>query len=227
MFPEALQATEQQAHKTIRRALGFSSATAGTTSPATWTCRRWSSPPRRLPHVVFASDSLFTCSDAGLAEIRAAVAEHNLNRVVVASCTPRTHEPLFQATCEEAGLNRYLFEFVNIRDQCSWVHMNEPEQATQKAKDLIRMGVAKAALLEPLEETELAVQPAVAVIGGGMAGMTAALSLARRGFRRDADRAGTGPRRDPAPPRQAVSHPRRRPFVGRTPRGRSVRAPAC
>lgn len=135
-----------------------------------------------LPNVVFARDSLFTCSDAGLAEIRAAVAEYNLNRVVVASCTPRTHEPLFQATCEQAGLNRYLFEFVNIRDQCSWVHMDDGDRATQKARDLIRMGVAKAALLEPLEETELTVQPAAAIIGGGIAGMTAALSLARRGF---------------------------------------------
>jgi heterodisulfide reductase subunit A len=137
---------------------------------------------RQLPHVVLATDSLFTCSDAGLAEIRSAISQHNLNRVVVASCTPRTHEPLFQATCEEAGLNRYLFEFVNIRDQCSWVHMNDGIGATQKAKDLIRMGVAKAALLGPLVESELAVQPAAAIIGGGMAGMTAALSLARRGF---------------------------------------------
>lgn len=135
-----------------------------------------------LPNVVLARDSLFTCSDAGLAEIRAAIVEYNLNRVVVASCTPRTHEPLFQATCEQAGLNRYLFEFVNIRDQCSWVHMDDGDRATQKARDLIRMGVAKAALLEPLEETELAVQPAAAIIGGGIAGMTAALSLARRGF---------------------------------------------
>jgi heterodisulfide reductase subunit A len=137
---------------------------------------------RELPHVVLTTDSLFTCSDAGLAEIRAAIKDHGLNRVVVASCTPRTHEPLFQATCEEAGLNRYLFEFVNIRDQCSWVHMNDGIAATQKAKDLIRMGVAKAALLKPLAESELAILPAAAIIGGGMAGMTAALSLARRGF---------------------------------------------
>lgn len=137
---------------------------------------------RTLPHVVKATHSLFTCSDAGLAEIRTAVTEEGLNRVVVASCTPRTHEPLFQATCEEAGLNRYLFEFVNIRDQCSWVHMNEPELATAKARDLIRMGVARAALLQPLEESELGMLPAAAVIGGGMAGMTAALTLARRGF---------------------------------------------
>ncbi len=137
---------------------------------------------RALPGVVVATDSLFTCSDAGLAEIRSAIATYNLNRVVVASCTPRTHEPLFQATCEAAGLNRYLFEFVNIRDQCSWVHMQDGKRATQKAQDLIRMGVARAALLEPLEEAELPVQPAAAIIGGGMAGMTAALSLARRGF---------------------------------------------
>jgi heterodisulfide reductase subunit A len=136
----------------------------------------------KLPRVEFATDSLFTCSDAGLAEIKAAVADHTLNRIVVASCTPRTHETLFQAACEEAGLNRYVFEFVNIRDQCSWVHMDDGERATLKAKDLIRMGVAKAALLEPLEETELPVLPAAAVIGGGIAGMTAALSLARRGF---------------------------------------------
>jgi len=135
-----------------------------------------------LPHVVSAQDSTFACSDAGLAQIRSAIAAHDLNRVVVASCTPRTHEPLFQATCEEAGLNRYLFEFVNIRDQCSWVHMDDSARATQKAKDLIRMGVARAALLEPLEETDLAVLPAAIVVGGGMAGMTAALNLARRGF---------------------------------------------
>jgi heterodisulfide reductase subunit A len=135
-----------------------------------------------LPQVTLARDSMFTCSDAGLAEIRQAIAEHELNRVVVASCTPRTHEPLFQANCEEAGLNRYLFEFVNIRDQCSWVHMDDRKRATDKAHDLIRMGVAKAALLQPLEETELAVQPAAAVVGGGIAGMTTALSLARRGF---------------------------------------------
>jgi len=137
---------------------------------------------RALPGVVWAGDHLFTCSDAGLAEIRAAIARHRLNRVVVASCTPRTHEPLFQAACEEAGLNRYLFELVNIRDQCSWVHMNDRELATAKARDLIRMGVARAALLEPLSEAELPVQPEAAIIGGGMAGMTAALSLARRGF---------------------------------------------
>ncbi len=135
-----------------------------------------------LPHVVFSQDNQYTCSEAGLTEIKNAIAEKQLNRVVVASCTPRTHEPLFRSTCKEAELNPYLFQFVNIRDQCSWVHMQEREKATEKAKALIRMGVAKAALLEPLEETEIAVNPCALVIGGGIAGMTCALSLANRGF---------------------------------------------
>lgn len=135
-----------------------------------------------LPNVVFAKDNQYTCSDAGLTEIRNAIAENKLNRAVVASCTPRTHEPLFRSTCKEAGLNPYLFQFVNIRDQCSWVHMQERERATEKAKALIKMGVARAVLLEPLEEIEVEVNPRALVIGGGIAGMTCALSLANRGF---------------------------------------------
>jgi heterodisulfide reductase subunit A len=135
-----------------------------------------------LPHVAFVKDNKYTCSEAGLTEIKNAIAEKKLNRVVVASCTPRTHEPLFRSTCKGAGLNPYLFQFVNIRDQCSWVHMQEKERATEKAKALIRMGVARAALLEPLEETEVEVNPCALVIGGGIAGMTCALSLANRGF---------------------------------------------
>ena len=136
-----------------------------------------------LPNVVFAKDNQYTCSEAGLTEIKNAIAENKLNRVVVASCTPRTHEPLFRSTCKEAGLNPYLFQFVNIRDQCSWVHMQEMERATEKAKALIRMGVAKAVLLEPLEEIEVEVNPCALVIGGGITGMTCALSLANRGFK--------------------------------------------
>ena len=135
-----------------------------------------------LKHVVHAERNLYTCSSEGLEAIKSAIKEHNLNRVVVASCTPRTHESLFRATCKEAGLNPYLFEFVNIRDQCSWVHMHEPESATEKAKDLVRMGVAKAARLEPLEELTSDVIPTAVVIGAGISGMTAALSLARSGF---------------------------------------------
>lgn len=137
---------------------------------------------RTLPGVVLVQRNLYSCSDAGLREIKEAIASESLDRVVVAACTPRTHEPLFQEACREADLNPYLLEFVNIRDQCSWVHMQEPEAATRKARDLVRMGVAKARLLEPLEEQEVPVEPTALVIGGGIIGMTAAQSLANRGF---------------------------------------------
>jgi heterodisulfide reductase subunit A len=135
-----------------------------------------------LPHVAFVQRNLYTCSEGGINEIKKGIKEQNLNRVVVASCTPRTHEPLFRSSCGEVGLNPYLFEMVNIRDQCSWVHMKEKEVGTTKAKDLIRMGVAKAALLEPQEPITSEVQTRALVIGGGIAGMTAALALANRGY---------------------------------------------
>lgn len=137
---------------------------------------------KTLPNVVFVKENLYTCSEAGINEIKAGIEQENLNRVVVASCTPRTHEPLFRETCAEAGMNPYLFEMVNIRDQCSWVHMQEREQANEKAKDLIRMGVAKAALLEPQEPIQSTMDPKALVIGGGISGMTAALALANRGY---------------------------------------------
>ncbi|MCK5251673.1 MAG: CoB--CoM heterodisulfide reductase iron-sulfur subunit A family protein, partial [Thermoplasmata archaeon] len=134
-----------------------------------------------LPHVVHAEHNLYTCAEDGLQAIRSAIKEKDLNRVIVASCTPRTHEPLFQATCEEAGLNRYLFEFVNIRDQCSWIHMKEWDEATEKAKVLVRMGVAKAAQLVPLDRSTAPVEPVALVLGGGITGMTAARALSARG----------------------------------------------
>jgi len=137
---------------------------------------------RGLPNVVHAEHNLFTCSVEGTSAIKKAIAEHNLNRVVVASCTPRTHETLFRSICEEAGLNKYLFEMANIRDQCSWIHMEYPREATEKAKKLVASAVAKARLLEPLEEIEIEVLPSCLVIGGGIAGMTAALDLAEQGF---------------------------------------------
>ena len=137
---------------------------------------------RGLPDVVHAEHNLFTCSVEGTSAIKKAIKEHDLNRVVVASCTPRTHESLFRSICEEAGLNKYLFEMANIRDQCSWVHMECPREATEKAKRLVASAVAKARLLEPLEEIEIEVLPSCLVIGGGIAGMTAALNLANQGF---------------------------------------------
>ncbi len=137
---------------------------------------------KTLPNVVFVRENLYTCSESGINEIKAAIKEQSLNRVVVASCTPRTHEPLFRGTCAEADLNPYLFEMVNIRDQCSWVHMQEREEGTHKAKDLIRMGVAKAALLEPQQDIQSEVDPRAMVLGGGISGMTAAMALANRGY---------------------------------------------
>lgn len=137
---------------------------------------------KTLPNVVCAEESLYTCSSTGLSVIKECIKKHNLNRVIVASCTPATHEYLFRKTCEEAGLNKYLFEMVNIREQSSWVHMHQPKEATEKVKDLIRMAVAKASYLEPQIEPELEINPSALVIGGGIAGMTAAMSLARQGF---------------------------------------------
>jgi len=137
---------------------------------------------RTLPNVICAEENLYMCSSAGLSLIKEFIKKHNLNRVVVASCTPATHESVFRKACEETGLNPYLFEMVNIREHSSWVHMNHPKEATEKAKDLIRMAVAKARYLEPLIEPELEINPSALVIGGGIAGMSAALSLARQGF---------------------------------------------
>ncbi|OCC14496.1 CoB--CoM heterodisulfide reductase, subunit A [Dissulfuribacter thermophilus] len=137
---------------------------------------------RTLPGVVYATDNLYTCSQDTQRHITEIIREYNLNRVVVAACTPRTHEPLFQATLRAAGLNRSLFEMANIRDQCSWVHMNEPQAATEKAKDLVRMAVAKAQHLAPLPEQELPVVKSALVIGGGVAGLTAALTIAEQGY---------------------------------------------
>ncbi len=138
---------------------------------------------KTLPNVAYGEDNIYTCSEAGLASIKEAVKKHNLNRVIVASCTPRTHEPLFRSACREAGLNHYLFEMANIREQCSWVHAHQQEKATRKAKDLVRMAVARATWLEPQEEPELEIKDTSLIIGGGIAGMTAALTLANQGFK--------------------------------------------
>jgi heterodisulfide reductase subunit A len=138
---------------------------------------------KTLPNVVHCEDNLYSCSSDSQARIKELIDEHDLNRFVVASCTPRTHEALFQETCQEAGMNKYLFEMVNIRDQCSWVHMTEKDAATDKSKDLLRMAVAKARLLKPQPEDKVAVTPTGLVIGGGISGMTSALNLAKQGFK--------------------------------------------
>jgi len=137
---------------------------------------------RGLPFVEFVDENLFTCSQDTQDNMSATIAEKGLNRIVVAACTPKTHEPLFQETLINAGLNKYLFEMTNIRNQDSWVHKNNPEMATQKAKDLVRMAVAKVARMEPLQESELPMNHAAMVVGGGISGMAAAKSLADQGF---------------------------------------------
>jgi len=135
-----------------------------------------------LPDVVYAEANLYACSQDTQELIKERIKEHDLNRVVVAACSPRTHEPLFQETIRQGGLNKYLFEMANIRDQCSWVHKGQPELATEKAKELVKMAVAKARLIQPLTELSVSVVNKALVIGGGIAGMTAALKLAEQGF---------------------------------------------
>jgi len=136
----------------------------------------------RLPDVAHADHFMFSCANETLSKIVDSIKEHRLNRIVVAACSPKTHEPIFQGALMRAGLNPYLFELVSIRDQCSWVHSDDPAAATAKAKDLIRAGVARAALLEPLESSTYRVTRSCLVIGGGIAGMSAALAIADQGF---------------------------------------------
>ncbi|MGO9313537.1 MAG: FAD-dependent oxidoreductase, partial [Syntrophobacteraceae bacterium] len=137
---------------------------------------------RSLPYVEYVTDNLYTCSQDTQTAMRGLIEEHNLNRIVVAACTPRTHEPLFQETMAEAGLNKYLFEMANIRNHDSWVHNATPDLATAKAKDLVRMAISKVALLEPLPEPALSVNQKALVIGGGVAGMSAAKAIADLGY---------------------------------------------
>ena len=137
---------------------------------------------RKLPGVVHAQEDMFSCSQDTQEKMAQVIKENHLNRIVVASCTPKTHEPLFQETVTNAGINKYLFEMANIRNQCSWVHAGDPEKATEKSKDLVRMAVAKVGLLEPLVEPALEINQSALVIGGGIAGMAAARTLSAQGY---------------------------------------------
>ncbi|MFO8240898.1 MAG: FAD-dependent oxidoreductase, partial [Dissulfuribacterales bacterium] len=137
---------------------------------------------KTLPYVTYAEDNMYTCSQDTQVKMAEVIKEQGINRVVVAACTPKTHEPLFQETLMNAGLNKYLFEMANIRNQDSWVHSKDPVAATEKAKDLVRMAVTKAALLEPLPDTELGLEPVTMVVGGGVSGMVCAKNLADQGY---------------------------------------------
>jgi heterodisulfide reductase subunit A len=137
---------------------------------------------KNLEGVALARSYSYMCSDPGQQLVKQDIREHGLNRVVVASCSPRLHEPTFRKMCAEAGLNPYLFEMANIREQCSWVHPHQKNDATEKAKDLVKMAVSRARLLKPLEEMEVPVTQKSLVIGGGVAGIQTALDLADTGF---------------------------------------------
>ncbi|KPJ51034.1 disulfide reductase, partial [candidate division TA06 bacterium DG_26] len=135
-----------------------------------------------LPDVVCAVKNRYTCAEPGQQEIKAHVVEHRLNRVVVASCTPKMHEPTFRECVRDAGLNPYLMEMANIREQCSWVHSLDKKSATEKAKDLVKAAVWRARLLEAQEELEVPVTQAALVVGGGIAGIQSSLDLANAGY---------------------------------------------
>ncbi|RYD05567.1 hypothetical protein N752_09480 [Desulforamulus aquiferis] len=138
---------------------------------------------KTIPGVVYTEEFLFSCSQDSIEKIKASINEHKLNRVVVASCTPRTHAPLFMSSLKEAGINQYLFEQANIREHSSWVHRDNPDAATEKAKDLVKMAVAKVKLLKPVYTSFMDINRQALVIGGGIAGMTNALNLAGQGFK--------------------------------------------
>jgi len=138
---------------------------------------------KTLPNVVCVVRNKYTCADPGQNEIKAAIPQHRLNRVVVASCTPRQHEPTFRQCVDEAGLNPYLMEMANLREHCSWVHVGDKHGATEKAKDLVASAVARAWFLQPQEEMSVPVTKAVLVIGGGVTGIEAALQLADAGHK--------------------------------------------
>ncbi len=137
---------------------------------------------KTIPDVVVVKMNRYTCADPGQEEIRKAIKEYKLNRVVVAACSPRMHEPTFRKTVSDAGLNPFVFEMANIREFCSWCHPNTPEEATAKAKDIVRMAVAKARLLKPLKTMEVPVTKSALVIGGGITGINSALDLANMDY---------------------------------------------
>jgi heterodisulfide reductase subunit A-like polyferredoxin len=145
-------------------------------------CPRVAEMAAGLDHVVVSKDMPYACSEPGQQEIQDDILEHGLERIVVASCSPRLHEPTFRQMMQSAGLNPYLLEIANLREQCSWVHINEPEAATQKAVDLVKMAVSRVQLLQPLVEQKLPLTKRTLVIGGGVAGIQAALDLADNGY---------------------------------------------
>ncbi len=154
----------------------------GSNIAQTVNCPKVSETASGLEDVVVSKDIAYACSEPGQQEIRQDIQEYGLERIVVASCSPRLHEPTFRQMMQSAGLNPYLLEMANLREQCSWVHLNEPDAATQKAEDLVKMAVSRARLLQPLEEEKLPLTKRTLVIGGGIAGIQTSLDLADNGY---------------------------------------------
>jgi heterodisulfide reductase subunit A len=138
---------------------------------------------KSLPDVVFVKENRYSCADPGQEEIRKAITQQNLNRIVIAACSPRMHEATFRRTVAEAGLNSFLYEMANIREFASWCHQNDPDAATERAKDAVRMAVAKVRLMQPLQTLEVPVTNKALIVGGGIAGINAALDLAEQGYK--------------------------------------------
>ena len=167
----------------ILPAIGVYVCQCGLNIGKTVDCKRVAEIAASLPGVVLSRDITYACSEPGQMDIQADIQEQGLERVVVASCSPRLHEPTFRNMMKQSGLNPYLLEMANIREQCSWVHMNEPGAATEKAVDLVTMAVNRARLLTPLEEESIPVEKKTLVIGGGIAGIQTALDLADNGYK--------------------------------------------
>jgi heterodisulfide reductase subunit A len=172
--------SKSESHDDLR--VGVYVCHCGSNIGGTVDCAAVAAYARDLPGVVLACDQGYACSEPGQAQIKKDIREFGLNRIVVASCSPRLHEPTFRKCVSEAGLNPYFLEMANIREQCSWVHGSDPQGATQKARDLVRSSVARARLLDGRTELEVPIRRSTLVIGGGVAGIQAALDLADAGY---------------------------------------------
>jgi len=173
---------EKQENRTTGRRVGVYVCHCGLNIARTVDCRKVAEAVAEMEDVAVARDIPYACSEPGQHSIKEDIAEHRLDRIVVASCSPRLHEPTFRQVVQSAGLNPYVLEMANLREHCSWVHMNEPEEATRKAVDLTRMAVARVRNLVPLEPEVLPLTKRTLVIGGGVAGIQAALDLADNGY---------------------------------------------
>jgi len=179
---EAINALNTSADEAFKPRIGVYVCHCGLNIAQTVDCQNVAQLSTELDSVVISKNIDYACSEPGQQEIRDDIQEHGLDRIVIASCSPRLHEPTFRQMMQSAGLNPFLLEMANLREQCSWVHINEPEAATEKAFDLVKMAVSRVSLLKPLYPETLPLTKRTLVIGGGVAGIQAALDLADNGY---------------------------------------------